>query len=161
MLKCYALIWQNSESVDPVRSFFVDQGLLESIFILLSDSTSTFTIKYVISGLLKAFSTSSQFQQWISRGNGIRSMFQVLSHFYEETSEAVSSIFEYRQTIQFIYQILLSLSTNEYFIQSLFHILRFQRVSNLFNLPLIFEKAIIFHTEKEILLIILKYVFPF
>lgn len=161
MIKCYALVWKNSESVDSVRSFMVDQGVLESIFILLSDSTSTFQLKYVISGLLKAFSTSSQFQQWISKGNGIRSILQVFSHFYEETSEFISSIFEYQQTIHFLYQILLSLSTNEYFVQSLFHILRFQRVSELYNLPVILTKAITFHCEKEILQIILKFVLLF
>jgi len=156
MVKCYALLWKYGDPQTEVRHYIIEQGMLESLMVLLSDSTSSVTLKYTIAGLLKLFSSEERIRQWFAAGNGIRCILQVLSHFYEESCSEINSISEYRHCISFLYQVLLALSESREFIQSLFHILRFHRVSDLFNLPLIFTKAIRYHQEQDVLKLILK-----
>lgn len=155
--KCYALFWKHAEPLETVRQYIIEQGILELLLILLSDSASCFTLKYTISGLMKLLSSHIKVQFWFAQGNGIRSVLQVLSHFYEETTqESISQISEYNEAIGFLFQLLLHLTDNEDFIQSLFQVLRFHRSSDSYNLPVILCKAVQFHNEVNRIRLILK-----
>ena len=156
LVKCFALLWKSSEPLDSVRLYIIEQGVLDSIMALLADTSSSYALKYTIAGLLRLLSTYKPFHHWLALGNGIRSIFQVLSHYYEATSSTARGIAEYRDCISFLLQVLLSLSVSGEFIQSLFHILRFHRISDVYNLPMILKKVIEFHHEHQILRVTLK-----
>ena len=136
-----------------------DLFIIELLLVLLADVSSNYSLKCTIPVTIRLLSSHPHVIRWFAEGNGIRCLLQVMSHFYDTslgTVAPVSLIPEYHLTVSNLLQCFLTLSKDDGFVTSLLHILRFHRISESFNVPLILRKGLSFHHDVESLRIILR-----